>query len=142
MAKARSSVTRTSRDRELTRLLENRRRDLVRDVLDTLRSSRDATPANRGVLDLGESSEVEMQEALAFTLAQMKSETLQAVDEALRRLRNGTYGDCRQCGRMIAASRLRALPFAVRCKPCEEAREAATERPNPVSVPRIGDFGP
>jgi DnaK suppressor protein len=58
----------------------------------------------------------------------MKSETLNKVDAALRRLDDGTYGDCYECGEEIAEARLRALPFAVRCKDCEEARETAERR--------------
>jgi DnaK suppressor protein len=58
----------------------------------------------------------------------MKSETLTKVDAALRRLEEGTYGDCFECGEEIAEARLRALPFAVRCKDCEEARETAERR--------------
>jgi len=50
------------------------------------------------------------------------------VDAALRRLEEGTYGDCFECGDEIAEARLRALPFAVRCKDCEEARETAERR--------------
>ena len=45
----------------------------------------------------------------------------QAIDE-------GTYGRCVECGDEIGAARLRALPFAVRCKECEEIRELADQR--------------
>ena len=58
----------------------------------------------------------------------MKSETLNKINEALRRLEEGTYGNCFECGDEIAEARLRALPFAVRCKDCEEARETAEQR--------------
>ena len=44
------------------------------------------------------------------------------------RLEEGTYGDCFECGDEISEPRLRALPFAVRCKDCEEARETAEQR--------------
>jgi DnaK suppressor protein len=37
------------------------------------------------------------------------------------------YGDCFECGDEIAEARLRALPFAVRCRECEQSREAADE---------------
>jgi DnaK suppressor protein len=58
----------------------------------------------------------------------MKAETLNKIDEALSRLGEGTYGHCFECGDEIAEARLRALPFAVRCKDCEEAREVAQKR--------------
>ena len=43
-------------------------------------------------------------------------------------LEEGTFGYCFECGDDIAQQRLRALPFAVRCKDCEQARENAIQR--------------
>jgi len=82
----------------------------------------------REVLDQGESSEVDIQEDIELALLQMKAETLNKIEAAMRRLDEGTYGNCFECGEEIAEARLRALPFAVRCKDCEEARENAQER--------------
>ena len=58
----------------------------------------------------------------------MKAETLHKIEEALRRLDESTFGYCFECGEEISERRLRALPFAVRCKDCEEAREMAQQR--------------
>ncbi|HEY6012356.1 MAG TPA: TraR/DksA family transcriptional regulator [Candidatus Limnocylindrales bacterium] len=44
---------------------------------------------------------------------------LQAVDGALARLDDGTYGTCVRCGRPIAAARLEALPWAAHCIECQ-----------------------
>jgi DnaK suppressor protein len=52
-----------------------------------------------------------------------ESRTIRRIDSALERLARGVYGDCVSCGGPIEQKRLRALPFAVRCRPCEEARE-------------------
>ena len=43
---------------------------------------------------------------------------LREVDDALRRLRNGTYGRCAGCGEEIPTDRLQAKPAADRCVPC------------------------
>jgi RNA polymerase-binding transcription factor DksA len=43
--------------------------------------------------------------------------------EALLRLAEGTYGACSDCGQAIVGARLQALPFAERCRSCEEAQE-------------------
>jgi DnaK suppressor protein len=75
------------------------------------------------VLDAVESSEADIQEDLEFALIQMKSETLNKIDDAIVRLEQGDYGYCFECGEEIGEKRLRALPFAVRCKDCEERRE-------------------
>jgi DnaK suppressor protein len=66
----------------------------------------------------------------------MKSETLNKVNDALVRLEQGNYGNCFDCGEEIAEKRLRALPFAVRCKDCEEARENAEQRARQLQARR------
>ena len=119
------------RDRydELKRILEERRREMVSEVKkDARRAHRGGALQSHGVLDAGESSEADIQDDIEFALIQMKSETLNKIDEALARLEEGTYGYCFECGEEIAEQRLRALPFAVRCIDCEEAREVAERR--------------
>ena len=56
--------------------------------------------------------------------------------EAVSRLEQGDYGNCFDCGAEIAEKRLRALPFAVRCKDCEEAREVAEQRERQMAARR------
>ena len=89
------------------------------------------------VFDAVESSEADIQDDIEFALIQMKSETLNKINDALTRLEQGDYGNCFDCGEEIAEKRLRALPFAVRCKDCEEAREVAEQRERQMA-PRRG----
>ena len=126
--KSKAAATKTSRYNELRKMLEDRRRELMNEVQGRIRDVRADGNKERDVLDQGESSEVDIQEDIEFALIQMKSETLNKIDAALRRLEDGSYGDCFECGEEISEARLRALPFAVRCKDCEEARESAEQR--------------
>jgi DnaK suppressor protein len=129
MATARTAVSaKTTRYNELKKMLDNRRRELVAEVQGRMRDVRNEGSKERDVLDQGESSEVDIQEDIELALIQMKSETLNKIHAALRRLEDGSYGDCFECGDEISEARLRALPFAVRCKECEEARETAELR--------------
>lgn len=123
-----AAASKSSRYSELRKILEDRRRELMADVQGRMRDVRSADGKDREVLDQGESSEVDIQEDIEFALIQMKSETLNKVAAALRRLEENTYGNCFECGDEISEARLRALPFAVRCKDCEEARETAEQR--------------
>ena len=120
------------RDRysELKSILTERRREIVSAVQGKIRDVRSegANSPAHGVLDAAESSEADIQDDIEFALIQMKAETLTKIDEALRRLDEGTFGYCFECGEEISERRLRALPFAVRCKDCEEARETAQQR--------------
>jgi DnaK suppressor protein len=115
---------------ELKAILEERRREIMSEVQGRMRDVRaeGAGSAVQGVLDAAESSELDIQDEIEFALIQMKAETLNKIDEALRRLEEGTYGYCFECGDEVSERRLRALPFAVRCKDCEEAREVAQQR--------------
>ena len=69
----------------------------------------------------------------------MKAETLTQIDNALARLEQEAYGYCFECGDEITEQRLRALPFAVRCKDCEELHEIAERRDHDLTQ-RHGEF--
>jgi DnaK suppressor protein len=120
-----------SRYSDLKLMLEERRRHIQAEVQGKMRDVR--TDGAWGgklneVLDAVESSEADIQGDIELALLQMKSETLNKINDALARLEQGDYGNCFDCGEEIAGKRLRALPFAVRCKDCEEARENAEQR--------------
>ena len=132
-AVAAATVTETgspSRYNELKKMLEGRRHELQAEVQGKIRDVRASGEVNKlsEVFDAGESSENDIQEDIELALIQLKAETLNKVDDALKRLEQGTYGNCFDCGEEIAEKRLRALPFAVRCKDCEEAREVKQQR--------------
>jgi len=115
---------------ELKAMLDGRRREIQAEVQGKMRDVRAAGEVTKvnDVFDAVESSEADIQEDIEFALIQMKSETLNKINDALGRLEQGDYGYCFDCGEEIAEKRLRALPFAVRCKDCEEARETAEKR--------------
>jgi DnaK suppressor protein len=130
-----------ARYNELKRMLDERRNELQAAVKGKMRDVRAEAVwggKQNEVLDAVESSEADIQEDIEFALIQMKSETLNKVTDALARLKQGEYGYCFECGEEIAEKRLRALPFAVRCKDCEEAREIAEQRERQLAQRRGG----
>jgi len=135
------TATGTSRSRyaDLKDMLEERRREIHAEVQGKMRGVREEGSWGgklNEVLDAVESAEADIQEELEFSLVQMKSETLSKITDALTRLEQGTYGNCFDCGDEIAEKRLRALPFAVRCKDCEQARENAEQRERQLTARR------
>lgn len=120
----------TDRYAELRHILLDRRREILSEVKSKIRDVRaeGASGNMHGVADVGETSEADIQDDIEFALIQMKAETLTKIDEALTRLEEGAYGNCFECGEEISEQRLRALPFAVRCRDCEEVRENALLR--------------
>jgi DnaK suppressor protein len=128
-----------SRYSELKQMLDERRRESQAEVQGKRRGVREEGTWGgklNEVLDAVESAEADIQEDLEFALVQMKSETLNKINDALVRLDQGNYGNCFDCGEEIAEKRLRALPFAVRCKDCEEARENAEQRERQLNARR------
>src|ERR1044072_389757 len=84
-----------SRYDELKGILEERRREIMSEVQGRMRDVRaeGASSAVQGVVDAAESSELDIQDEIEFALIQMKAETLNKIDEALRPLEEGTSGD-------------------------------------------------
>ena len=57
-------------------------------------------------------------------MLEMLDQSLRQIDAAIARLHAGRYGVCAACGAPIPIARLRAVPFATHCAPCQEEREA------------------
>jgi DnaK suppressor protein len=125
----------TQRYSDLKQMLEDRKKEILGQLHEKIRDVRTENVSGKvnTVLDPGESSEQGIQEDIEFALIQMKAETLNKINEALNRLEEGAYGNCFECGEEISHPRLRALPFAVRCRDCEEARENAQRRERAAS---------
>ena len=56
------------------------------------------------------------------------------MDAALARMRDGTYGECADCGEPIAPARLMAYPTAQRCVSCQGAYEKKLSGPPLTAV--------
>jgi len=68
-----------------------------------------------------------MEREKAFLFASKSGRLLHHIDEALRRIHNGEYGNCLECGQPISPERLEAVPHArlcIKCKEIEEQRKA------------------
>ena len=60
---------------------------------------------------------------LDYTLEGNAESVLAAIDAALQRIDEGTYGTCQSCGRPISPERLEAIPYATRCIECKRTEE-------------------
>lgn len=75
------------------------------------------------VLDTEDMSLRDSTGAQQIALLEARTRQRNQLDEALRRLDDGTYGICEDCEMPIAPARLRAMPFARRCIKCQEQAE-------------------
>ena len=121
---ARTAAT-TMRNAHLRDILFERRRELQEDVQRRISDRRTDRPSVRDAL---ERTDADLSDDVEFVLIQMKAETMSRIGTAISQLEAGDYGRCFECDVEIAETRLRALPFAVRCKPCEEQLEQGEAR--------------
>lgn len=69
-----------------------------------------------------------MEREKSFYFASKSGRLLYHIDEALRRLKNNTYGKCVECGGDIDRERLKAVPHARMCIKCKELEEERKRR--------------
>jgi len=125
---------------DLKTVLANRRRDLMTDVRTTIRDAMIDGANECVVRDDVETSDASIQEEIGFALIGLKSETLRLIEIAIRRMDDGSYGQCLECGSQISEQRLRALPFAARCRDCEDIREKASRSQRLLTQSRGSSF--
>jgi RNA polymerase-binding protein DksA len=119
----------TSIDTERFRgaLLDERQR--VEHALATLRDE------HRGSLDdeveeigasdnhLAETATATLGREIDYTLGENSGQVLAAIDAALKRIDEGTYGTCVSCGQEIRRERLEATPWVSLCIECKRRSE-------------------
>lgn len=77
--------------------------------------------------DAGDLSVADVAVDSEFTEAELNSVILQQVQDALRRIENGTYGKCLADGKPMPEKRLDAVPWAAYCARHQAMLEAASE---------------
>ena len=65
---------------------------------------------------------------LSMNIVSSEQEILYQIDDALKRLEDGSYGICQQCNQAIVMSRLRAVPYASLCIDCQRSKERKNKR--------------
>src|SRR5687767_12558454 len=73
--------------------------------------------------DAGDESVVRMVTDMHLQEAGRDLEELRAIDSALARIEDGSYGHCEECGTEIEYARLEAQPTALRCLECQAVFE-------------------
>ena len=80
-----------------------------------------------------------VQDELNSQLIEAESRELNAINEAIERIRQRLYGDCQGCGKAIPLTRLRAIPYAVDCIDCRRKAESQNSSGGAVMWNRVFD---
>lgn len=109
--------------------LQDRRRVLIEEIRAQMAGSDDEHSVNLGAqfddLDPHDDRAVgDWVRDVGISQAERDTRELDDIGAALKRIDEGTYGECADCGDDIPRPRLEATPSAARCIPCQEKVEA------------------
>jgi DnaK suppressor protein len=82
--------------------------------------------------DEGDLATISHSKELLYNLHESDFQRLKSIQEALRRMDRGEYGECLRCGEDINEKRLMAVPWATLCIQCQEEAEKESTSPRPV----------
>ncbi len=112
--------------------------DLRKKLVDNVNSMEDEALGKSGQDASGDLSNVPIHMAdvgtdnydrdLTIGLIQNGEEELRAIDEALERIGNKTFGSCVECEKKISKARLTALPYVKNCIECQREEEEETDK--------------
>lgn len=79
--------------------------------------------------DIGDRGMLDLLADTGLAVSDIIRDKLSRMDAAERKLENGSYGVCEDCGVEINEERLKVQPYAIRCVPCQEKLEGPTYPP-------------
>lgn len=115
----------TTRKERLKRVLIQKREQIIKEAKNEIKKfkSGERRQLVETVMDDGDMSVVDLAEDISLRQLSTHRETLIKIDAALRKLEEGTYGICEECGDEISEERLKVMPFAIYCRDDQERRE-------------------
>jgi RNA polymerase-binding protein DksA len=72
---------------------------------------------------LGETATATLDREIDYSLEENSEQVLKAIEGALERIDEGTFGICQTCGEPISEERLEAIPYATQCIDCRRKGE-------------------
>ena len=72
---------------------------------------------------LGDAATITFNREMDYSLEDNAGHVLAAIDHALKKIEEGTFGTCVRCGKPIAEERLEAMPYATKCIDCKRLEE-------------------
>ncbi|MBZ0154735.1 MAG: TraR/DksA family transcriptional regulator [Alphaproteobacteria bacterium] len=114
-----------ARKERLRKVLIQKREDIIREAKSEIKKFKSGEKRQlvETVMDDGDLSVVDLSEDISLKQLSTHRETLIKIDTALRKLEEGTYGICEECGDEISEERLKVLPFAIYCRDDQEKKE-------------------
>ena len=64
------------------------------------------------------------EQSISYGRMESQTEELKEIDDAFDRIKDGSFGLCENCQSRIPKERLKAIPYARRCVPCQGKEES------------------
>ncbi|ACN98375.1 TraR/DksA family transcriptional regulator [Sulfurihydrogenibium azorense] len=112
------------------RLLLKKRNQILERYLKKEETQKVLTEQATEPRDIDEYALIDITEEILGELSDIEIEIIKAIDEALERIKNGTYGICEVCGKEIEEERLEAVPWTTLCIQHAKERELYEETPD------------
>ncbi len=117
------------RKKELEKIqndLVERKRKLLAGSLEP--RTNDLQSEREDLLDSGDVATVEVNQSLKIRIREREEKLLKKIDEALQRIKGGSFGTCEDCGQSIEVKRLKARPVTTFCIECKNRQEQEEEQ--------------
>jgi DnaK suppressor protein len=101
--------------------LQAKREDLVRNIERTEEEGRAADEDT--TVDLADKAANSYTKEFLFGQTNTERNLLRLIDEGLKRMKDGGFGECANCEKEIQQKRLEAVPWAKYCVECQEKQE-------------------
>ncbi len=118
-------VNNSVREKRLKKMLLDRKRKMWNDLRDELfrKLGKEYNTQFDNPHDIEELAIIDMLEDTGMAVVDIRRVELEQMDTALRKLDDGTYGACGDCGEEIEEERLKVIPFAEYCLRCQAGKE-------------------
>jgi DnaK suppressor protein len=103
------------------RLLEAKKSSLSSELAKTRNAEEETT--EESTQDIADKAVSSYTREFLYSLSDTDRNTLVRIDEALNRIDDGTFGQCRNCRQPMLEKRLNAVPWAPLCVDCQELSE-------------------
>jgi DnaK suppressor protein len=109
--------------------LENLKESLLfqkSSILNKTHEFKEEQSSMANVSEEGEAASLDISNNMSIHLLERDRSALYAIERALGKISDGTYGQCESCGEIIGSRRLQARPFTALCIDCMEEQEGQT----------------
>ena len=107
------------------KMLSERRETMARDIRQATAEMIDDDPSYSDAIDQAAAS---TDRNMAVQMKNRERAILAQIDEALRRIENGVFGNCERCAESISEARIKAFPFTTLCIDCKAELESEEHR--------------